>query len=278
MNKKIIKIFIIFVTSLILISVLLFVINYVLNWNYPGSKFFKKVFPAVISKHASISLRDFERLSSINQLLNPQRNIKGLAKDRLLKYEVAKQYACLNNDAFIKSDYFYYQAAIGAATKAELSNFGFESEREYQEYVVKPQIIEDCLRIIYNLNEADKSDQYQKAQSILAKSMGNISDFGNLAKSFSDDKESAVLEGDLGFITKNDILPEIWDAISVARPGEVIPEIIFSRYGYHILYLAEIGTKDGQKYYRVKQIQINTEGFENWFSEQSKKYKVIFIK
>lgn len=279
MKNKTANIIVVSVSVVIFIGIFLFIINYLFDWNYPGSKYIKKILPVAFSSGKTVSLYDFEKLELINSRQdNPVLSTKDLIKERLLKYRIADKFKCLGNYDFINEDYYFYEETIKNSLPEDLRNFGMNSQDEYIEYVIKPQIIEDCLRITYNSSEGTDSEKYRKAQSLLVKALGNVDNFGQLAKESSDDLESKVLEGDLGFIQKGDVIPEIWNAVNVAKPGEVIPDVVSSRFGYHILYLSEIGTKDEQKYYRVKQIQINTDGFENWFSEQSKKYSVIFIK
>jgi hypothetical protein len=279
MKNKTAHIIIISVSIIIFIGFFLFIINYLFDWNYSGSKFIKRILPAAVSSGKMISLYDFEKLAVINSKQDFSAfSTKNLIRDRLLKYRVADKFKCLKNYDFINQDYYFYEDTIKSISEDDLRNLGIDSKEDYVEYVIKPQIIEDCLRINYNLVNVGNSESYHEAQSILVRVLGNLSSFGEIAKNSSDDLESAVLEGDLGFIRKSDVVPEIWDAISVAKPGEIIPDIISSRLGYHILYLSEIGTKDEQKHYRVKQIQVNTSGFENWFSAQSKMYNVIFIK
>lgn len=61
--------------------------------------------------------------------------------------------------------------------------------------------------------------------------------FEQLAELFSDGSES-VMGGDLGFVTKSELLPPLRDALHNISPGEVTP-LIETEIGIHILRLEE---------------------------------------
>jgi peptidyl-prolyl cis-trans isomerase C len=62
-------------------------------------------------------------------------------------------------------------------------------------------------------------------------------DFGDLARRFSNDS-SAQGGGDLGFFTKDRMVPEFANAAFALKPGE-ISGVVQTSYGYHIIKLTE---------------------------------------
>lgn len=63
--------------------------------------------------------------------------------------------------------------------------------------------------------------------------------FGDVAKKYSEDKNSAPKGGDLGFVERGQMPKEIDEAAFKLNPGEV-SDIVASPYGYHILTVTEV--------------------------------------
>lgn len=80
----------------------------------------------------------------------------------------------------------------------------------------------------------DSRERAKKALSLIIKGVP----FEEVAKEYSDEP-SGKYGGDIGFVKKNDLIPELRDALKGKAKGE-ITDIIRSPYGYHILRLEEI--------------------------------------
>lgn len=76
-------------------------------------------------------------------------------------------------------------------------------------------------------------DKEEEAKDILNKIQAG-QDFSELAKEFSKDPGSAPQGGDLGFFSKDMMVPEFDEAAFNLQPGE-ISEPIKTTYGYHII-------------------------------------------
>lgn len=64
-------------------------------------------------------------------------------------------------------------------------------------------------------------------------------DFAGLAKENSTDTASGAQGGELGFFSKDTVVPEFGDAAFALKPGE-LSDVIQTQFGYHIILLHEI--------------------------------------
>lgn len=93
----------------------------------------------------------------------------------------------------------------------------------------------------------DSRERAKKALSLIIKGVP----FEEVAKEYSDEP-SGKYGGDIGFVKKNDLIPELRDALKGKAKGE-ITEIVRSTYGYHILRLEEIKGGDPPPFDEVKE-------------------------
>ncbi|MCC7410276.1 MAG: peptidylprolyl isomerase [Gammaproteobacteria bacterium] len=93
--------------------------------------------------------------------------------------------------------------------------------------------------------------------------------FGDLARSHSDDRGSAVSGGDLGWVSPGDLVPEFEDVMNQLAPGD-ISEPFESRFGWHIVRVVDRRRKDDTEEVRrarardvIRQRKIEEE-YEAW--------------
>lgn len=129
--------------------------------------------------------------------------------------------------------------------KEELSHQAEVSEDEIKEAydkeaaAFKPSVERHAAHIMIE-EKADGSQQVT-LNEVEAK-LKEGGDFSALAKKYSDDKESAVMGGDVGFSAGDVFEPEFEKALAaLAQVGDV-SQPIKTRYGYHIIKL--LGKKD----------------------------------
>jgi len=80
--------------------------------------------------------------------------------------------------------------------------------------------------------------QEAKAKEVLAEVKKNPENFESIAAQKSDDKGSAARGGQLGFFTKEAMVPEFADAAFSMKPN-TISDLVVTQYGYHIIKVTD---------------------------------------
>lgn len=102
----------------------------------------------------------------------------------------------------------------------------FNTEVEIGEIVMLPQLTDD-----------EKKEQREKIEGI-RKQIVDGSDFGTMARLYSQDPGSAPYGGDLGFGTRDNYVKEFAAMAFKLKPGEISP-IVESKFGFHIIQVLE---------------------------------------
>ncbi len=108
----------------------------------------------------------------------------------------------------------------------DLNQLEFETEE-------KVHCAHILLKFDKNATDEEKAKVKVKIEGILEK-IKQGSDFGELARANSKDKRSAEKGGDLGELSRRQLIPEVAEVAFTLEPGEV-SGIVESRFGYHIL-------------------------------------------
>jgi peptidyl-prolyl cis-trans isomerase D len=93
------------------------------------------------------------------------------------------------------------------------------------------------LRVPAGSEEADRRSVRDLAESVAARARGG-EDFASLARSLSQDPDSAARGGDLGFVSRGQREPALEQALFGTPVGEVSP-VVESSLGFHVLKIAE---------------------------------------
>lgn len=96
----------------------------------------------------------------------------------------------------------------------------------------------------------------EKANKVLAEVKKNPENFAKIAKENSEDTTSAKQGGDLGFFSKQEMVPTFANAAFSQKPN-TISDIVKSPYGYHII-LVKDRMKSGQEPYEKVKGEITT--------------------
>lgn len=126
-------------------------------------------------------------------------------------------------------------------------------------------VTEDMLKHYYNTHlDEFREDEYKlkhifisnqrKDANKIALNLYNLlkegKPFEDLAREYSDDPTSSH-GGDLGYVKKEDLLPELIEALNLIMPG-TYTHVIKTNFGFHILKLMEVKKGDVIPYEEVK--------------------------
>lgn len=120
-------------------------------------------------------------------------------------------------------------AKEGAPTEAEL-------RAEYETQLASMPNVELRARHIVVSGE-------DVAQKVIERLKGSA-DFAQLAKQMSTHKETAARGGELGWFPPNAMGPEFGTAVSLLKKGEITPQPVQTRMGWHVVQLED--TRDSQ--------------------------------
>ncbi len=118
---------------------------------------------------------------------------------------------------------------------------------------------------------SQREDAAERAQQALH-ALDQEKPFGEVAREFSDDASNA-LEGDMGFVKKEELIPELREAVKLLIPG-TYSNIVRTSFGYHILKLVETKKGPAAPFESVKD-SVKAKLFQ---IESEKRYKTYITK
>lgn len=90
----------------------------------------------------------------------------------------------------------------------------------------------------------------EKAESVLAEAKKG-GDFAALAKKYSQDPSAARNSGDLGYFTRDRMVPAFADAAFALNPGD-ISDLVRTRFGFHIIKVEDVKPEKTDSFDEVK--------------------------
>jgi len=178
----------------------------------------RKVFaPSSFAKDIKVSDADILAWYNANQsaLQIPE----NLDIDYVLLDEAAASKDIKITDADIESFYKQNQARYGQPERRRVSHI--------------------LIEIPAGADEATKARARATAEDIAKRAAANPKQFADLAKELSQDTGSASQGGDLGWISKNMLVPQVEDAVFKLEKG-AISGVVESPFGDHILYITDV--------------------------------------
>src|SRR5437867_5177840 len=123
-------------------------------------------------------------------------------------------------------------------TDAEVEKFYNEHVKEYE----SPRQVR-AAHVLVRVPETGGSEGEDKARAKVADVIRRVkagADFGKLAQEVSEDPGSAPRGGDLGLVSKGEMVPQFEQALFALKKGEVSPEPIRTPFGFHAIKVFEI--------------------------------------
>lgn len=157
---------------------------------------------------------------------------------------------------------------------------------EFRDKVVTGQMYLQKLSERYFEEHKSDNAAYEKIRQAKKELKADGSNLGEIAKKYSEG-ESAQNGGELGWFQEEQLVPEVADAVFLAKPG-TITDVIQSSLGYHIVMVEEfrevenqamssnvLGNQGGKaKEVKIKQIFVKGGGFLDWLDEEKRKADV----
>ncbi|MEI7425458.1 MAG: peptidylprolyl isomerase [Candidatus Moraniibacteriota bacterium] len=147
---------------------------------------------------------------------------------------------------------------------------------DFEENIVKPDMYQE--KLFENIKENDKARTEAKNKITLAqKELTEKKTFADVARKYSEG-ESAKSDGELGWFSGSEMLPEIAQVVFGLKKGER-SAIIESSLGYHIIFLEDRKSEDDAEKVQLKQIFVRTNNFAGWLDKYIKDFDIhIFAK
>lgn len=121
---------------------------------------------------------------------------------------------------------------------AEVEAFYLQNQARYGQ--PEQRRVSHILReVAPDADQQTKDAARAKAQELVDRLKADPSQFGALAAEFSQDPGSASQGGDLGWISKDTLVPEVEDAVFKLEPN-TISEVIESPFGYHVGVVTQV--------------------------------------
>lgn len=135
-------------------------------------------------------------------------------------------------------DYVYFREAHPESLAVPEDTLRAYWQAHPLEFTVPGQVrARHILAATRGLDATKKGAQRSKAAGILARAREG-EDFEALARDFSDDRGTGSQGGDLGWISKADVVPEFGEAAFALEQGQ-LSGLVESQFGYHIIRVDE---------------------------------------
>lgn len=139
------------------------------------------------------------------------------------------QYLVLNEEAATK-DVNVSDADIESFYKQNQARYGQPERRRVSHILIE---------VPASADEPTKAKALARAEDVAKRAAASPKDFPALAKEFSQDSGSASQGGDLGWISKNMLVPQVEQAVFGLETGK-ISDVIESPFGFHVLNVLEL--------------------------------------
>ncbi|MBI3952863.1 MAG: peptidylprolyl isomerase [Candidatus Doudnabacteria bacterium] len=237
----------------------------------PITKFFKKVYPAMVVGDEVMSVYDFEHYQTLAANLDSSASA-GQIRNQMIKnlqaQALARKLNVFPTDSQVSAEEVFIVKNKQSEFQDVLAKYFALNKLFFEKLVVTPSAVSARLAIKYN-----SAQPKNKLEQILAK-IKSGEKFEDLAKTNSDDGATGQFGGDMGFFERGEILPELEAFIINAPMGSVYEQIIITRLGRHIIYPVETADVDGTKKWHAKHILLRTDGYDDWFTDQVSEIRV----
>lgn len=155
--------------------------------------------------------------------------------------EALKEYFGRNSEGFLTPEKVKaaYILVAPEPYRDEVKVYTGDIEEYYDSHIEEFSAPEDLharhilLRVLPGADESVRIEKRKTMEGLLERVRAG-EDFGELAKIYSEDTGSKKGGGDLGYVKRGTLVPEVEQAAFALKPGEV-SDIVFSSYGLHLI-------------------------------------------
>jgi len=123
-------------------------------------------------------------------------------------------------------------------TDADISNYYKQNQARYGQ-PERRRVRHILIEVPATADEATKGQARAKAEDLSKRASADPKSFAALAKEFSQDPGSAEQGGDLGWISKNMLVPQVEEAVFQLGKG-VVSGVVESPFGMHVILIDDI--------------------------------------
>ena len=123
-------------------------------------------------------------------------------------------------------------------TDAEVEKYYTEHIKEFE---TPAQV--HAVHLLVRVGETGGSEAEDRARTKVAEAIKRAKageDLGKLAREMSEDHGSKDKGGDLGWVSKGDMVPQFEEALFVLKKGEISPEPVRTPFGFHAVQVLEL--------------------------------------
>lgn len=149
------------------------------------------------------------------------------------------------------------------------NRYGWTMDK-YVENVIRPTVLKRKVQEDYMSDAPANTSTKKKAEEVLQKAKDG-ENFKELASQYGSDKTKQK-QGDLGWFGKGVMVPKFEQAAFGLESGEVAPDLIETKFGYHIIKVEDKRTTTTEKGEEKQQVKARHILFENQNQNQFRQY------
>ncbi|MDO8693700.1 MAG: SurA N-terminal domain-containing protein [Sheuella sp.] len=188
---------------------------------------------ALVTEQRTVSAKSFKASDYARDVKVSDADIKAWYDANQSRLQIPEnldvEYVVLNESAATK-DIKVSDADIESFYKQNQARYG-QPERRRVSHIL--------LEIPASADEATKAKIRQTVEDLAKRAAADPKQFAALAKEFSQDSGSASQGGDLGWISRNMLVPQVEDALFKLNKGTV-SGVVESPFGLHVLYITDV--------------------------------------
>ena len=230
-----------------------------------------------------LALQQYYQLAKVNNpaLVSPSLSENGSSVlGRLIDQELLNQEVIKYNVKVTADEIDNYVDSLARnfnddqELESQLKNFYGWNLVDFKNEIVQPLLLRNQLAVAL-LDEPINQTAKARAENILAQVNEAKISFADLAKMYSEDA-SGQQGGDLGYISRGQLVPEIDDAIFSLAPGQ-ISNLVKSPLGFHILKVtAQLTDNQGNiTQVKVQQILVRGQAINDYLNDLKTKSKIV---